>query len=63
MALTHKTVPEPQTILRAWMPLKEVVGVSHLVSLRGRLDEHQAEQARRQAKEERRARELSEQRA
>lgn len=28
MALTHKTVPEPQAILRVWMPFKEVVGVT-----------------------------------
>jgi len=28
MAHTHKAVPEPQAILRAWMPFKEVVGVT-----------------------------------
>ncbi|MBK5929091.1 helix-turn-helix domain-containing protein [Halochromatium salexigens] len=32
MALTHKTVPEPQAILRAWMPFKEVVGVTSVHS-------------------------------
>jgi HTH-type transcriptional regulator/antitoxin HigA len=28
MAHAHKAVPEPQAILRAWMPFKEVVGVT-----------------------------------
>ena len=28
MGHAHKTVPEPQAILRAWMPFKEVVGVT-----------------------------------
>lgn len=32
MGLTHKTVPEPQAILRAWMPFKEVVGVTSVHS-------------------------------
>lgn len=32
MAHAHKTVPEPQAILRAWMPFKEVVGVTSVHS-------------------------------
>jgi HTH-type transcriptional regulator/antitoxin HigA len=28
MGHAHKAVPEPQAILRAWMPFKEVVGVT-----------------------------------
>ncbi|MEW5890173.1 MAG: helix-turn-helix domain-containing protein [Pseudomonadota bacterium] len=28
MAHTHKAVPEPQAVLRAWMPFKEVIGVT-----------------------------------
>ncbi|MEA3643071.1 MAG: hypothetical protein VBE63_24475, partial [Lamprobacter sp.] len=32
MALTHKTVPKPQAILQAWMPFKEVVGVTSVHS-------------------------------
>lgn len=28
MAHAHKAVPEPQAILRAWMPFKELVGVT-----------------------------------
>jgi HTH-type transcriptional regulator/antitoxin HigA len=28
MAHAHKAVPEPQAILRAWIPFKEVVGVT-----------------------------------
>ncbi|NVZ10761.1 helix-turn-helix domain-containing protein [Allochromatium humboldtianum] len=32
MALAHKTVPEPQAILRAWIPFKNVVGVTSIHS-------------------------------
>lgn len=32
MGLAHKTVPEPQAILRAWMPFKEAVGVTSVHS-------------------------------
>ncbi|MDR0250099.1 MAG: helix-turn-helix domain-containing protein [Burkholderiales bacterium] len=28
MAHVHKAVPEPQAILRAWMPFKELIGVT-----------------------------------
>ncbi len=33
MALAHKAVPEPQAILRAWMPFKEVLGVTSVRSV------------------------------
>ena len=39
MTIAHKAVPEPQDILRAWMPFKEVVGVT---SVRTREDYAQA---------------------
>lgn len=32
MALVPKAVPEPQAILRAWMPFKEVLGVTSVHS-------------------------------
>ncbi|MBK1720562.1 helix-turn-helix domain-containing protein [Thiocystis violacea] len=32
MTLAHKTVPEPQAILRVWMPFKDVVGVTSIHS-------------------------------
>ncbi|MTW22699.1 helix-turn-helix domain-containing protein [Allochromatium palmeri] len=32
MALAHKIVPEPQAILRAWIPFKDVVGVTSIHS-------------------------------
>lgn len=32
MGLTHKAAPEPQAILRAWMPFKEAIGVTSVRS-------------------------------
>lgn len=32
MAHTHKAAPEPQAILRAWMPFKEAIGVTSIRS-------------------------------
>ncbi len=34
MAYAHKAVPEPQAILRAWMPFKEIIGVTSVRTMK-----------------------------